>query len=775
MVANLPHLQRGDASLSIVPAIHFRVAFAEEVNRLCGDPDRRPDAIAVELGPLTAAAVRAWMVELGIGPSRRVRLPCMLGLVKPNRYLHPAVRERALQLQRETGKELHELSPEVLQQELGYAPASVLLLSPTDSIIEAVRCACELAVPLYGVDLEESADSPQSNTLVQDPTLACGRVADYVRDNTRFAESCYDDVIDQRRETVMAARLQALLARHHRILFTCGLAHGQRIVELLNHPSLRPASTGIGAIEPADWQAIRRIVVHPRLAAGRLDTFPAVAARFERQRPHPVLGTPVTRRAGIDHAALFDRILRRTYQRYFGAQARQPATRRCLDWSARTAFEQLLRGYMLLDLRVTPDLGQLFACASTVMSPEFCKTLLDNVMDFPWAKPDDFPDQATLQPAGEHSGAPMTLTLVDPQHGSQDIVVTICQGGQPDPLARDVPWHWVKLGSPITSTMGSSYTFTWKPWEHLATALSHRAIARAGSLRWAPCSKRFSGQLLDGIDVKATLRAHARGTEQVWVRHTRLQRVSATDRSTAGYPVVWIFDDGPCEGNEWQVYYLPLRWIEPHVRNRSHFKRRYQEKGGKAAEIIGYGREQHALNLEPPIDRLHRVDLQGLVIYGPIFGTLRQSARWFELTDLSRNPLFDTRSAFDLPDSLVTYCAEHLGLPLGQLRWQDDLVRLAIPFADRAVTVVAPATFRLAPIVLEEATRQGKILNRVPLDSLPAPWVARLRQNYMVPARLDGDDGHTVYESGAEQAIGEALDGYQDLVPPEWLTFGLDA
>ena len=38
-----------DSTLFAVPAVHFQVQFALEVNRLCGDPERRPDAIAVEL------------------------------------------------------------------------------------------------------------------------------------------------------------------------------------------------------------------------------------------------------------------------------------------------------------------------------------------------------------------------------------------------------------------------------------------------------------------------------------------------------------------------------------------------------------------------------------------------------------------------------------------------------------------------------------------------------------------------------------------------------
>src|SRR3990172_3041064 len=131
----------GSSTLVAVPAVHFQANFALEVNRACCDTARRPNAVAVELGPLMAAAAHRWLGELGIGPDRRKRLPCMLGLTKRNRYLRSSARERAMELQRETGNELDQIPPTLLQEELGDASPSVLVLSPTDSIVEAMRCA----------------------------------------------------------------------------------------------------------------------------------------------------------------------------------------------------------------------------------------------------------------------------------------------------------------------------------------------------------------------------------------------------------------------------------------------------------------------------------------------------------------------------------------------------------------------------------------------------------------------------------------------------------
>src|SRR5207245_8217454 len=113
------------------------------------------------------------------GPGRREPLPCMLSLTKTNRCIRGSLRQRAAQIQRATRKDLHQLPPELLKEWLGYSAVTVLYLSPTDSIIEALRCGLELGVPVYGVDLEESAERQPRNTMIQDPAMASGQVEAY--------------------------------------------------------------------------------------------------------------------------------------------------------------------------------------------------------------------------------------------------------------------------------------------------------------------------------------------------------------------------------------------------------------------------------------------------------------------------------------------------------------------------------------------------------------------------------------------------------------------
>ena len=255
------------------------------VNRACADAATRPAAIAVELDPAAAAAVAGWLGELGVAPGE-APLPCMLGLARQNRRIHPRFKAAALRLQQTTGRQLHELAPDLLYRELGYAPVGLLCLSPTDSIIEAIRCALELKAPLYGIDLDDPAAPAQRPARHQrDPLAARGDLAAYLRALGRQADQARDEHTDGRRELVMAARLKALLMRHDRVLFTGGLGHWASLCRLLADDGLAPARE-VPQDGPVGYQ---RVLVHPRQALAHMDLFPRLTAAYEAARQ------PVTR------------------------------------------------------------------------------------------------------------------------------------------------------------------------------------------------------------------------------------------------------------------------------------------------------------------------------------------------------------------------------------------------------------------------------------------------------------------------------------------------
>ena len=761
----------GASTLVVVPAVHFQANFALEVNRACCDPARRPNAIAVELGPLIAAAAHQWLGELGIGPDRRKRLPCMLGLTKRNRYLRSSARERAMELQRETGNELERIPATVLQEELGYASASVLALSPTDSIVEAMRCARELDVPFYGVDLEDTANPIYPLRVLPEPTtgardLSTGLFA-------LAASAPVDPEVDPRRELAMAARLKGLLQRHGRVLFTGGMAHWNRIETLLSDEGLRPSVKGLDLAMPMEPGSVRRTVIHPALAVAHMDIFPAVASAFERRRRHPLLD-PHGYHRPIPREAMFQTLLRRAYRRHFRDAADPEAhARKRSDLSGIAAFEQLLRGQTLLNQRSQPTMTMVDSCARATLSDEFCSTLRRTLSKYPWVAPKTMPGCGFLRPPLVGEGATGQLVLGENEQGSGDIQVpAILPGGASGPSVFPVP-------DAVRATLAlkqrsSGYRFTWRPWENLINGLCAMAIAGSLRLRREPDSEPYGGQLLEGLDVKATLRAHSRGKEEIWVRDARLRPGAVASDLPEGFPVVWIFDEDPSgmPPRIWSLYFEPVDWLANFSGDSAAFRRLLRTPGDGLIDLITYGRPASRSEIQRSKTGIGDDVLSGLIVFSPIFPNYRQTVSWYRTTGASRNPVaWCWRTGEN--ESLARDLAGRADPALRSLRWQDLLIGMAIPFASRTLIVVAPPGLGISPVVAQVAARRGISIRLVSTTSLPAELMESVVHYHTVPGRLD-DEGRTEYIRGAERIIGEPMDRNRHLMPASWRTFGLD-
>ena len=761
----------GTSTLVAVPAVHFQANFALEVNRACCDPARRPNAVAVELGPLMAAAAHRWLGELGIGPDRRKRLPCMLGLTKRNRYLRSSARERAMELQRETGDELERIPSTVLKEELGYASTSVLVLSPTDSIVEAMRCARELDVPLYGVDLEETASPIYPQRVLPDPTGA-GR--DLSGDLHRFAASApVDTEVDPRRELAMAARLKGLLQRHGRVLFTGGMAHWNRIEALLAAEGLRPSVKGLDMVAPMEPGGFRRAVIDPALAVAHMDIFPAVASAFERRRRHPLLD-PHGHHRPIPREAMLQTLFRRAYRRHFrDATDREAHARKRSDLSGIAAFEQLLRGQTLLNQRSQPTLAMVDTCARATLSEDFCAVLRRTLSEFPWVDPKTLSDCGYLRPPLVGEGATGQLVFSENEQGSGDLQVpALLPGGSCGPSAFPVPDAWRATLAVKQRAFG--YRFTWRPWEDLINGLCAMAIAGSICRRREAVSEPYGGQLLDGFDVKATLRAHSRGKEQIWVRDARMRPGAVPSELPEGFPVVWIFDEALSGGQprEWSLYFEPVDWLANFSGDSAAFRRLLRTPGDGLIDLITYGRAAPGSEARRSKTGIGDDVLSGLVVFSPIFPNYRQTVSWYRTTGASRNPVAWCWRIGE-NESLVRDLAGRADPALRSLRWQDLLIGMAIPFAGQTLIVVAPPGLGISPVVAQVAARRGISIRLVASSSLPAELMQSVVHYHTVPGRLD-DEGRTEYIGGAEQIIGEPMDRNQHLVPVSWRTFGLE-
>lgn len=769
-------LTSANGELHCVPAVHFRFAFAQHVHARCNAAATRPDAIAVELGPRTAAAARAWVEEFAGIASPTGKFPCMLGLVGPNRRIHPSRREIAERLQVESGRELHELEPEVLKEHLGYSSSRVLFLSPVDSIIEAIRCAVELNLPLYGVDLDETADAERTQYMMYDPSLASGQVAEYVSRQEQYAVQHRDIEVDSRREAAMAARLQVIQQLHPRVLFTGGLAHWRPLRHLLTESTdlcANPPAIESREIQPDEFQ---RVIVHPLLAVRHMDQFPALVRRYDSRRPRvdvrqDELDAEDTR---IDAADILQKALHAAYEKHFGRSQdiEDQLARLQEDWEAKADFEQLLANYCRVTQQYVPDIISLLSIAQGVMSDEFCRVLAEILMHFDWATPEQFCGLPILAPSAIQTGSHLRVEYVSPDGKySKYFFIDPRPGGGRYDVRIPIPWQWKDVAPPPTKTAGANRS--WVPRDYLTTALTFRASEIATAEQETRQTTPFEGSLLDGVDVKSTLRSFIRGDDRIQVRDIRRPRRRNAFKTSNPFPVVWIFHPGTDERYTWFPFGDSLQDLSIQLDDPQPLREMSARFGDWMTEGFAYVHEHGLASM--PEDRsreIRQLDLRGLLLYMPGHFEFPQYAAWanqFADRESERQVPFPLRPVGD--DTFQTLGEQH-GLRFDGEDWPEMLVRAAIPYALRAVTVILPDKLTLSRRVYQDAAARGISINSVPLSYFPKELLTKVSTYYFVSTTPSGSGND--YPDNLTRILGESSTEYRDWVPSAWLKFGLE-
>ncbi len=757
---------QGAAELYVVPAIHFNHVFAKEVNRICYDPDRRPEAVAVELGPRAAASAGQWLRELA-GSCKN--LPVMLGLLKRNKTIRASLRQKALQLQKETGRDLSELSPEILKRDLGYSGYSLLCLSPTDSIIEAMRCSIELDIPVFGLDLDDMADGVYRPVQVQDP-LACDNLPGYIDQNARFAELQRDEEIDNRREIAMAARLKRLLQNYRRVVFTCGMAHWLRIRELLNDDSIKPSLMPETNINTNG--EFKRVVVHPLIAVQYMELFPALAEYYEKSRSS-INGHSITlnKRLYIDTARIFHHRLKKVYRQYFysGSTNFQHA-KYGQDIERLCDFEGYLGNLCLLNQCPVPDLGMTIKAAQEIMTSEFVRALSNIFMKFSWASLNKFPDCTLLSPPVGEGHESNSVVLIN-KDGYQSEKGFYIRSSHSNTLhaPSGIPFEWEKARE-LAEKMTSNWNgHTWRPYDRLISSMSLRAIENVSKNKTVKKTVSFEGSLLNGIDVKRTIRAYSRGDERYHV-YDFSKEYSEPLNFIEGFPVVWILQPDNNAGADWQVLVEPFSYMEKYIKDKTSFERVARKYGCNMVSIIAYGKRVHE-DGNAAITGISCDHHSGIIIFQPISWTNRQFARWAELTGYMRAPFCnDSFLSEDNFGDLTTFYRNKHNIRIGEFHWSTTLILLAIPFAKEMLTVVIPEGYLIDKAVHEKAKKYGVQVRPVSHKLFSQTELDRLSRCHLVPAITC--EPECIYTEDVEKSIGELQTDNIHLVPQSLMDFG---
>jgi len=493
-----------------LPVLHCRMEFAHLVQQAVQQV--RPDAIAIELPPTLEASFRRALA----------RLPQISLLSYP-------VREAD-----------------------GRESSVHLLVEPADPLVEAGRLALEQGIPLHFVDLDIDRYPRHREALPDSYSIARIGLAAYYHAFCEASAAEHSCHADRRREQGMAYALQQLGRNHQRILFVCGMAHLQRVRELYDQPQAAPMAR-------KQREGITLWNLHPDCCGEVLAEFPFLSAVYEYRR-NGLPDLPVERGNGLRkqfHALelisggrqdlpeeqVMDIAIRRSAHQ-LGPAGRFPDRQRMIYhlfsaaarhykqetgepvhiWQKR-AFFRFARNYALLDKMLLPDLFQLLAAARGCVDDNFAYAFCRLATSYPWQQESsDLPTRSIS--AEELWGGQRQIRFRPRQQRKKGL--SSLRFMQRKREKR--PGEWLEgFDNPSIC----SY-----PPEDLAIESFGTFLKQKGSMQLSEeqCrSEKFSTSLLDGIDMRETLRNMHEGA--IYVR----QQV----RSKGGVgSVVMIFSEG---------------------------------------------------------------------------------------------------------------------------------------------------------------------------------------------------------------------------------------
>jgi hypothetical protein len=410
--------------------------------------------------------------------------------------------------------------------------------------------------------------------------------------------------------------------------------------------------------------------------------------------------------------------------------------------------------------------------AGGIMSRDFVRVLSDTIMDFPWVDPDRFPKYPVVTPWGDRGrDAPFIEVYRDGYARGRRFFVASTLGNTQFHQGADLPFNWEYESRKENELGYSNMLHTWPPWERLLCAMSLEAISEASKNQIIRSAEVFRGSMLEGIDIKSTVRSYSKGKDDLFVRDARPRLQPHQPDTQEEFPIVWIIKPGDHEGARWSVLFEDCRWFDAHVEDRAHLKHVQHNKGRKMVDFIGYGEVRAELG-KTDLSREMRCDrLHGILIYQPICWSIPKLARWAEKTAYRRNPFFKSNTLkAGIPIDLGTYFESKAGVRINEYDWSTNLLLMAIPFAKNILTVVVPVGYEIAPVVFNTAAKFRIKIHTAPLPVFSASDKEKISISYMAPATYRQDK--FLFSESVEKSIGELQTDNQELLPHDWIDSG---
>jgi hypothetical protein len=443
-----------------------------------------------------------------------------------------------------------------------------LLIEPADPLVEAARLALEQGIPLQLVDADTDS-YPLHHEELPDP-YAINRIglAAYYHAYCERSDKPLPGRDDLIREQAMALHLQQLAGQYRRILFVCGMYHLERVKQAFTQPQAAPMAR-------PRREGVSLFNLHPDSCREILGEFPFLSAIFEHRRsPLPVEpddGTASLRKSfnlfeliqgGKQDSSpeqLLDNAIQRS-ARHSGAEGTFPDRQRIMlrlfteaarhyrqetgepvhHWQKR-AFFRFTRNYALISNQLLPDLYQALTAARGCVDDNFAYAMLRLATRYPWQQDTAEIQTITISPE-EIWGGVRSLRFRPREQRRKGL-------SQLEFLKRRKEKRAGEWLEGFDDPSICSY-----PPEDIAIEQYGAFLKKKGTLLRAEEQARvepFSSSLLDGIDLRETLRNIHDG--RVYVRETR------RGKGDVGV-VVMVFD----EDRQNRAYPYMTTWLGEH-------------------------------------------------------------------------------------------------------------------------------------------------------------------------------------------------------------------
>ena len=440
------------------------------------------------------------------------------------------------------------LSVILYQEKAG--PYVYLPIEPVDGIVEALRLGMERERPLYFID-RDTENYPRNTEPMPDP-YAVTRIGypsycrAYFEERGRERPSPEDLL----RERTMAHQALKLNQTYKRVLLICGLAHWAGIIrELETDPALplgrqKRSGVTVGNLKESSSREV-------------LSEMPFLQRRYEEARAE---SSELPMRQ-------FDRLMIQTELLKQAGEAHEKNSRETLSLPQMALIQKFARNLALLQGSLTPDFYQLLLAARGMVN--------DNYAYEVWELGSGYPFQE------EASGLPeVALTAEDLRLNQKQIRLyrqfrTFRRRLVPVPVKRR-PTASEK--EEYKKKWSGLYICSYPPEDIRVEGLGDyvkkkvRGVLSQEQVRVLP----FSASLLDGLDIRETLRQVVE--EKIYVRE------EVQVRGKVG-SVVFIFqEDEPADGEE-ERFPWKLTWLGEH--NQESDMAFYATPAGQ--EVIGPG------------------------------------------------------------------------------------------------------------------------------------------------------------------------------------------